>query len=153
MNPNSKKSWLFEYIVEVIYLVIITAAFLAVGFSITATVVIVLVKWTYTTFVIHKPGRSNLYRLPTMLCKGKVFEKKLRKPIFTEFFCEWIIFKTEAGEQIKAYITVPFNANERKNLNIFNIGDTGTLHYRQGKKHLYFEDFVKSESNSETSED
>jgi len=142
---NLEKNWIFCFIIELVFYVVFAFILFILSDSVAFSIIPVLAKWAYTTFVIQKPGRSKFYRLPSDICKVIVLEKRIHNSIITEFFCEWIIFNTVEGQQIKAYVTVPFNAKERRNVSEFNIGDTGMLHYRKGKKHLYFEEFVKFE--------
>ena len=145
------ESWIFWLVLETIYdsawgFVFFTFAYYAFDRSIIRaailSVTIVVVSNLRSSFIQHKPPYSKLYRMPRLKIDGMVVEKHTYIYPLTSFFREWVIFNTLDGEQIKAYITEPFNSRKRENLQTFDADDKGVLHYRQGKKHKYFEYFV-----------
>jgi hypothetical protein len=146
-----KKNWVFCLIIEFVVfsvwglLILFIPTYFVFSntvFSFVFTVVLVLLKESYHVLIQHKPLKSQLYRMTLMAYEGVVLDKHMHKSLATVFLREYILFNT-GGKQHKIYIAEPSNGETRNNLSTFNIGDTGTLHYRKGKKHLYFEEFEK----------
>lgn len=147
-NINPKKSWLVELIFELVLAIIVISAIYIGTSSFAFAIAVVLLRELYNIFIQHKPLSSILYRLPILSHNGTIVKKHTNKSLGAAFLCEYIIFNTNRDLQIKVFITAP-PYNGRDYLQNFKAGDTGTLHYRKGKKYLYFEEFEKSVSDSE----
>ena len=151
------KSWVFSLVVEIIYYVIRGSLFFVFFYPVTDGVIfplilavspMLLMRW-YDATIQHKPPRSKLYRLPLVSCKGTIAYKHIHKCPKNLLMREYVIIDVEDGLRLKLYVPAVSIGDERAHLYTFNIGDTGTIHYRKGKKHCYFEEFEKFEPDEE----
>ena len=147
---NIKKSWQFEVTMRLISYIIgplpvFVILYEATGeftFALSLSVIFFIGMMTlalFYRFILQKPHASTRYRLPLVERKGTVIEKRAGS-------CrrEWIILSYTENKQLGVYL--PYSGTgEGRIAARLNIGDTGTLYYRKGKKHNYFEDFEKSE--------
>ena len=150
---KKEESWIFDLFCEILSVVITWAIIIWAGITIglfdailypaIGAPVFILTLWMFFGFVLRKPIKCVRLRLPRTECKGTVSEKRMRPQ---NLFCrEWIIFNAEDGQQTRIYIPyIRFRTEDKrmyKNLTLLASGDTGTLHYRKGKKYNYFEAF------------
>ena len=92
------------------------------------------------------PGRKRL-KIPTIACEGKVVKKALYKNNLSgmdRFFRRtYIEVETPDGEIVKVYLSFS-NNRILYNLEMFNVGDIGVIHYREYKGFKHFERFDKN---------
>ena len=117
--------------------------------SITAVIFRVLLMKLYSHFILHKLAKNARGELNLIKCEGAVVEKNLLKHPQSLFRREWIVLNTTDGQQIRTYVSADSFDEACGHLNAFDVGDTGTFHYRKGKKYNYFEAFEPKLDDSE----
>ena len=149
------KSWVFEFIVEIIFDSIFYFIFFILIyygndnflFSLIVSFSPILIVRLHKRFILRKLPGSKLYRLPLLKYEGVIIEKRIHKFPANCFFYEYIIFHITGGHQIKAYI--PASGSEHRYLYAISNCDKGTLYYRKNKNYNYFEEFEKHEPDAE----
>jgi len=145
-----EKSWIFALVAEIVYNAILAVgltgiiALLTNNIFFATAIAVFYIGYIqfHKMFIQHKLQSSMLLRLPMMNIKGAIVEKHIHtKYLKMRWFREWVCLHTADNKLIKAYITDVGEKDERHHLQSFNVGDTGTLHYRKGKKHCYFDAF------------
>jgi hypothetical protein len=141
------KSWKLELAGEIACFAMLVSLIFVVTSSFVWAIVPLTIGEAHRIFVQHKLLDSILYRLPCKTVEAIVEKKRIYKFIGSLFLREYVVFDTAEGQQIKVYLSA--SAVERSYISAFNIGDFGTLHYRKGRTHLYYEDFEKFEPVSD----
>jgi len=158
MAPKLEKSWGFAFISQLIGDILISAgltgAIAIVTDNLFLSIIIAVVFWghiqVHKNFIQHKPRSWRLYRMPLLDIEGSVVEKRVHtKHQKIKYLREWIIFKTVDNQQMKVYYPYDHSKDERLHFQSFSVGDKGTLVYREGKKHCYFEEFQPESDGTE----
>jgi len=155
---NLGKSWKIFLILELLWMIPFTAGILAFFIHLTGNLTLAFIlsiafgfSPTLRNIVRGSPNGSAYYRLSPKEIKGIVIDKNVYTTYFrSRWIREWVVLETADKQQIKTYV-VNCNTNaERQRLQSLNIGDTGTLQYRRGRRRYYYEDF---QSKSDESDD
>ena len=141
-----KKFWVIAFLAErIIDIFIFILLFIATS-SIIISIMPIIGSSLFDRLTL-KPRDSTLYRLPLSKCDGVIAGKHAPK-IPKNYFCrEYIVFCYDGGETLKVYLAGSRTAKGRAIIKALNIGDIGTLHYRRGRKHLFFQEFEKLDSD------
>jgi len=147
-----KNPWVGSRIFEIFYWGTLSIVLFVFAFrffrnvlsAVLLTAVVILFRTLYSVFAQRKPFDSKLYQFPILECEGEVLEKHIYGYLGSSFLREYIIFATLDGQQIKLYVPDPGVGDSRMHILCdFNVGDKGTVYYRSGKKHKYFQYFEK----------
>jgi len=158
-----ERSWLFALVAQITGDILLSLgligaiAFLIDDIFLAIAIVLVFVGYVqlHKNFIQHKPRSWILFKLSLLEVNGVVVEKHVHSKYYKiKYLREWVIIRTNDNQLIKAYVTSEKSIAERHHLQSFNVGDTGTLHYRKGKKYCYFDAFwpESDETDCESSE-